>query len=755
MRVLIAACLSWTCWLWTLEPTLPTGDSGELASAAYHVGVAHPPGYPMHSLLVRSVQWIPLGNIAFRSNLASSLWSFLALILFGLLLRRVGRMVESRESERVEMTGRVTDHLSLVTFFVVLAFGLSDRVWAHAVGVEVYALQTCGVIVVWGSVVRAQKQPWIWYGVGLVLGMAMVHHPLTWFWAPWVMVAWWKSPIRRTTPGWWWWGAVMLGWMWALVLPIRSLTFPLMDWAHPVDLRGVLDHVLRVNYGAIPSGSSGLEIGVSQAVWYAEWLGRQWPLWSWPLAAWGWWKLRRHDRLAGDGSLIVWIATSFVVLWVLRAAPTPTASYLNQEFFVASSFLFGIWIFLGIGAVGSWMMELGFNRVSRVTCYAIAVALAVVQLFHWPAPQKGIAYWYGVNALNLMEANAVLFAAGDKGVIPLAYLSQVERRRPDIRFVDDIGCVFENIYGRDFLSLSAEFQDGRKTAAQQRLVEEAGSRPIYAMEGSHVFRSVTAFTSYGLVQRMGRTEGQGLLRYDAALKRCWWDPAWDRAEDFIARDMAAEFHYLRAEWARALGRTTRMTQELRAAERVAFDVPWVKAKIGRQVAERSGNPEEAVRLAEESVRLDSSTPQGQNLLGMAYMDAQRYDAAVAAFEKALALDPYFVEALNNVGNAYAARGETGRARAAYERALQLDPRHVRAHNNLGILWFKQGQFGRAISAFQEAVRLDPSYINAHSNLGAAFYKTGRTAEAVKEWEEVLRWDPAHAEARQNLQSVKK
>ena len=61
-----ALTVSLSVYLFTLAPTITFGDSGELATAAYTLGVAHPPGYPLWLILAKLFSFIPIG--ARRSN---------------------------------------------------------------------------------------------------------------------------------------------------------------------------------------------------------------------------------------------------------------------------------------------------------------------------------------------------------------------------------------------------------------------------------------------------------------------------------------------------------------------------------------------------------------------------------------------------------------------------------------------------------------------------------------------------------------
>jgi hypothetical protein len=65
----------------TLAPTLLPADSGEFQLVSATLGLAHPPGYPLYTLLGRLFTFIPLGDLAYRVNLMSALFAALTLAL--------------------------------------------------------------------------------------------------------------------------------------------------------------------------------------------------------------------------------------------------------------------------------------------------------------------------------------------------------------------------------------------------------------------------------------------------------------------------------------------------------------------------------------------------------------------------------------------------------------------------------------------------------------------------------------------------
>jgi hypothetical protein len=70
----------------TLSPTVNFVDSGEIITVGVTAGIAHPPGYPLYTLLTVAASAVPVGNAAVRVNMVSALNGALANVLFFLLL---------------------------------------------------------------------------------------------------------------------------------------------------------------------------------------------------------------------------------------------------------------------------------------------------------------------------------------------------------------------------------------------------------------------------------------------------------------------------------------------------------------------------------------------------------------------------------------------------------------------------------------------------------------------------------------------
>src|SRR5581483_1437856 len=67
-----AFLITLAAYLATLAPTVTGEDSGELVPAAWTLGIPHPPGYPLWTVIAHLFTYVPIGDAAFRVNLCSA-----------------------------------------------------------------------------------------------------------------------------------------------------------------------------------------------------------------------------------------------------------------------------------------------------------------------------------------------------------------------------------------------------------------------------------------------------------------------------------------------------------------------------------------------------------------------------------------------------------------------------------------------------------------------------------------------------------
>ncbi len=134
-------------------------DSGNLAAAAWTMGVAHPPGEPAYLALAHLAQLVPIGDLAFRVTLLS------AACLAGCALALAAAI--RRSDGRLPPGGLLLIAAALVGFGA-RAQGVRPEVYAPTALIAASAL----AIALRGGGLRATA------GVGLLLGVGAGVHPL-------------------------------------------------------------------------------------------------------------------------------------------------------------------------------------------------------------------------------------------------------------------------------------------------------------------------------------------------------------------------------------------------------------------------------------------------------------------------------------------------------------------------------------------------------------------------------------------------
>ncbi len=136
-------------------------------------------------------------------------------------------------------------------------------------------------------------------------------------------------------------------------------------------------------------------------------------------------------------------------------------------------------------------------------------------------------------------------------------------------------------------------------------------------------------------------------------------------------------------------------------------------------------------------------------LGIALLDAQRPEEALAAFRIATEQRPDSVDARSNTGRVLMDLDRLDEAENHMRRALEMDPRHTVSLRNLALVRIRQQRHEEALDIYRRLITIDPGNVGGHSGMGIALHYLGRTDEAVQSVDRALSLDPTYAEALNN------
>ena len=162
-----------------LYPAIAPRDSADMATAAMTLGVAHPPGYPLYSLLGRAwLELFPWGSSAYRLNALSALAGAAAVAtLFFLVRRRSG---------------------ALGALAAAALWASSAPLWKFSLLEEKYSLHALFAVMLL-ALSEGEREtffPRVRLS-GLLLGLGLVNHQSLLFWMPCVAWLWSAEAGRR------------------------------------------------------------------------------------------------------------------------------------------------------------------------------------------------------------------------------------------------------------------------------------------------------------------------------------------------------------------------------------------------------------------------------------------------------------------------------------------------------------------------------------------------------------------------------
>jgi tetratricopeptide (TPR) repeat protein len=644
----LAFCLSLPVYLITLAPTVSGEDSGELVTAAWSLGIAHPPGYPLWCMLGKLCTLVvPAANVAYRVNLLSAVVASLATAVVAVL---VGRFLSLRGTRA-----------PILALSAALLFAFSRDFWAQSVIAEVYSLNILffAIVLLMVFLWEDTGKPRYLYLLAFTYGLSLTHHttmiPLGALIGLYVL---WRTPrlLKRPLILVNLLGAVLAGFSLVLYLPIRSLADPAMDWGNPETLSAALGHIRRRQY----TGMEGVRPRVlaEQIVLvghFLENLAMQFtPVLAWiiPLGAWRHLRLERRSFLLLAG---LFIACSYGFIWLLNYPPVREDLVIKRTFYLPAYAVATVWLALGLAEVQAALSRLRATSrlprpgpaLARLGAAVPLAAAALPLLWFYSENDKSDYHYaedYGKNLLRSLEENAIVVPSSDHTTFPLIYLTAVEKLRPDVLIADKYGDI-------DDESLKDLFEADRAIKAPPPVGAGRDEKILYLAE--HSRRPVFVTIKERLPPSRFRVLRRGLLFKVCAsakgpeagdLESLWKSYEWHAGtftkgnRDYTADMILADYYQARGDHCFSLGKKQEAVADIQLAAKHGSGIKEVLNNLGGCLAEND-YPLEAIPLLLEAWEVEPGYAFARRNLALAYQQAENYAEGFTWFELQLAETP--------------------------------------------------------------------------------------------------------------------
>lgn len=255
-------------YLFTLSRDIPAIDAGELATVQYTLGIAHPTGYPLFTLLGYVWSKIPLpAEGIVKMNILSALFSaigifFLMKALYMLLTTPLQQQKTIKQKfHKNASSNQPAQILEPIHYWLAAVVGagfaaFSTTYWSQSTGVEVYSLQAALFSAYFFAVIRFISSSTVsWRTIvilGGILGICFGNHMTSIFLLPgslFLIIYKYKNLIKILKATAIWLGtAGFTSILLYLYLPLRASASPMLNWGNPVTWDNLIRHVSGKQY---------------------------------------------------------------------------------------------------------------------------------------------------------------------------------------------------------------------------------------------------------------------------------------------------------------------------------------------------------------------------------------------------------------------------------------------------------------------------------------------------------------------------
>lgn len=419
-----AGIIALLIYLCTLASTVTGEDSGELIGAAWSLGVPHPPGYPVWTMIAHLFTWLPIGSGGWRVSLLSAVCGAGTVSLLSLI-------------------GITLTRSRVAAFSAALIFAFSRVFWEQAVIAEVYTLNTffMALLILLGLRPFREKAPAPLYAMAFLAGAGTgVHNTFILLIPFWAILArrQMTSSMRRSA-------ALhgrcvalfLLGLLVHVYLPLAARQNPAVNWGDPDTLARWFAVLRREQFAFMldqyPRSLSRflLQLCSMTMFWFRDLLGL-----GALLGLWGGILLFRRDRFLACFLAAAALATVVSITWMQNFEQSREWLWVMRVFLLPAELITAI----GIACALAWAA----GSRTKLRAFMVGLGFATIMAsfaLHAGQSKRNYTYAedYARNILATLPENAIYVPGADHQAFPVMYLQVVEGLRPDVTLLRKYG----------------------------------------------------------------------------------------------------------------------------------------------------------------------------------------------------------------------------------------------------------------------------------------------------------------------------
>lgn len=423
-----------TIYAFGVSPSVFGGDGGDVILSYFFGGVAHPPGYPLNTMIGWLLTRIPIGpSFAFRANLVSAIYCALAIsLMFYLLFRFTKKPVMSLSA-------------SLTLAFVPLYW-----LYAHAAEEFQLSLVLIGLSLIFlfegiGFDLRIKKNSNKLILLSLFfLGLACFHHQINVLLLPSYIYFFAKNKnklkinLKQIIL---YFFVFLAGFLPYIFIPFAAMRNTPLNWDNPLNIINFLRLITRSDYGTfIPSvGILGFtpKARFAQIIWYSRILFTDFTIIGIVFGLIGAFYLYFKNRL------FFWFFISAFLLTgplFFTYASFPLTSNFNlgalERFFLNSYLFFTVFIGFGMFSILNVIANFINKNISgkpiRLFLFEFLFLMLPLWLFFVNFPKADLSkYWlgsiFGRDILASANPPGIIFLTGDNATFASQYSYYVDK----------------------------------------------------------------------------------------------------------------------------------------------------------------------------------------------------------------------------------------------------------------------------------------------------------------------------------------